>query len=186
MKTPINKKTIIAISVFALLTIAFIVLLILFINNNEQNRDIYENEIIRIKAGESVIGEYNLNELLEYCPAVEFNAVYKPSGRTPIQRTYTGIYLKDLLANMGIDLSLYETAQFTASDGMVKMYQISDITAEDNVFIAYLVQGKPFNKGIDALAYNKPEEDGGPFVVIKALDSVSQNRVKMLVEIALS
>lgn len=49
---------------------------------------------------------------------------------------------------------------------------------------AYLVNGKPFNKGIDPLAYSKEQEDGGPYVVIKAEDQVSQNRVKLLVEIS--
>lgn len=73
--------------------------------------------------------------------------------------------------------------RFTASDGMQKVYAIQDVTEEDNVFVANKVNGEFFNKGIDSLAYTKPQEDGGPYVVIRAKDSVSQNRVKLLVEI---
>ncbi|MEG1663425.1 MAG: hypothetical protein RR338_05505, partial [Clostridia bacterium] len=60
---------------------------------------------------------------------------------------------------------------------------IQDVTKSGNVFIAYKVGGKEFNKGIVGNGNTLPEEDGGPYVVIRTSDSFSNNRVKLLVSV---
>lgn len=183
-KLKLKQSNLIAIIIIVVITIAFVVMVPLYIKHNEGNKGLYEEKKIRIIIGDDVT-EYSFDELIEYSPSVEFTAVYKPNNMLPIQRTYSGIYLYDLLIALDVNLNDYTGAVFKASDGFQKAYTINEIMQADNVYIAYLVNGKEFNRGIDTLAYTKPEEDGGPFVVIKALDSTSQNRVKMLVEIKL-
>jgi len=180
-----SNPTKIAIIVIAVLAVAFGGTLTVFLIKNKDNRETYEEHNIIIYTGNTLIGEFSFDDLLEYSPAVEFKATYKTSGKPPVEKNYSGIYMKDLLEALNINLSLYTSVKMKASDGMEKVYSVNDVLEEGNVYIANLVEGKPFNEGIDPLAYLKPEEDGGPYVVIKAHDIYSQNRVKMLTEIIL-
>lgn len=183
MKKPLSRQALIAIIIIVALAVAFGVLLTVYLAKNRENRQIYEEQKIRILVGEQLVGEYTFQELSELSAEKNFNAVYKPSGKPAISRQYSGIELKGLLAALSIDLTDRQGVRFTASDGMQKVYTIQDVLEEGNVFVAHKVGGKYFNKGIDSLAYTKPQEDGGPYVVIRAKDAVSQNRVKLLVEI---
>lgn len=183
MKKPLSKQMLIAIIIIAVLAIAFGALLTVYLINNKENQQTYEEQKIRILVGEQLIGEYTFEQLAELSAEKTFKAVYKPSGKAAISRDYSGIELKELLEALSIDLSDKQEVRFTASDGLQKIYSMQDVRQEDNVFIANKVNGQSFNKGIDWLAYTKPQEDGGPYVVIRAKDTVSQNRVKLLVEI---
>ena len=179
----LSKNAKISIIIIAVLVVIFSISLTLFLLSNRENRNLYLQEKIKITAFGEKLGEYTLGELLEVSPAQEFEAVYKPNNMKPVKKTYTGIYLKDLVVGLDVDINRINHIKFAAGDGLQKIYGIQDVLEESNVYIAYLVNGKPFNTGILSFAYNKPEEDGGPFVVIRAKDKVSQNRVKLLVEI---
>jgi hypothetical protein len=183
MKKKLKKTTKIALIIVIIITVAFGVLLGIYLNQNKENIEIYEEEKIRILENDILLGEYSFSELTAYSEEVDFDAIYKPSGKVALEKTYSGIYLKDLFVNLDIDLTDKTAVYFTASDGLQKVYAIADILEEGNVYIADKVEGEYFNDGIDALAYSKPQEDGGPYVVIKAKDEVSQDRVKLLVEI---
>lgn len=177
------KVKIIAGCILSFLIILFGVLLVLQLKENKKNKELYETSKIKIIiTGEE--HEYTFEELSSLSQPVEFNAVYKPSNKNPITKTYTGIELRLVLEALGCDMDSIGQVVFTAQDGLQKVYRASDVKKVNNVYIAYLVNGKPFNKGIDPLAYSKEQEDGGPYVVIKAEDQVSQNRVKLLVEIS--
>lgn len=183
MKKPLSRQALTAIIIVAVLAVAFGSLLTVYLIKNRENRETYEQQKIRVLVGEQLIGEYTFEQLSALSAEKTFEAVYKPSGKPAISRQYSGIELKELFAALSIDLTGKQGVRFTASDGMQKVYAIQDVTEEDNVFVANKVNGEFFNKGIDSLAYTKPQEDGGPYVVIRAKDSVSQNRVKLLVEI---
>lgn len=177
-----NKNALIALVILVVLALLFGVTLFFFMKDNEDNVQQYEKREIAITInGERKV--YTFEELTEISQPVDFKAIYKPSNKEPIEKTYTGIELKELLEKLGADLENMNQVTFTAKDGFQKVYRADDVRKEDNVYVAYLVNGKPFNEGIDAKAYEKEQEDGGPYVVIKAEDQVSQNRVKMLVEI---
>ncbi|MDD4315784.1 MAG: hypothetical protein PHC84_01335 [Clostridia bacterium] len=186
MKKILKKQTVIAIIIIATLAVAFGALLAVYLVENRENREIYEEQKIRVLVGERLLGEYTYDELSALSTEEEFRAVYKPSGKPAIERSYSGIALKKLLQAMQIDVSDMQYVSFKASDGRQMLYTAADVLEDGNVYIANKVEGEYFNKGIDPLAYNKPQEDGGPYVVIKANDSVSQNRVKLLVEICVT
>lgn len=174
-----NKKALIATIIIALLLIAFAILLPIYLKSNEENREIYEEQKIRILNNDVLVGEYTLEEIMELSPAVEFQAIFKPNNALPIEKTYTGIYLKDLLVALDIDLVLTNSVQFKAMDGVQKIYTANDVLEENNVYIAFKVEGQLIKEGIGKVS----GDDGGPFVVIKAKDTVSKDRVKLLTEI---
>ncbi|MFW5780481.1 MAG: hypothetical protein ACOCWI_03405 [Bacillota bacterium] len=176
-----SKNTKIAIVIVAGLIVLFGVILTVLLLNNREDRALYTDEKIRIRTSQEVLGEYNLDELLQMSPETEFDAIYKPNNMPPIEKTYTGIYLLDLLDSLNIDIESVQSIKFKAMDGYEMIYSIEDILIEDNVYIAYLSEGQPFAEGIESNPY--PDEDGGPFVVIRAKDQTSQYRVKLLVEI---
>lgn len=179
----IKKNTLIAIITITILTAAFIAALIVFLDYNKENRQIYEEQKISVSVNGQEKGVFTFEELERLCAAENFKAVYKPSDMPPLEKVYTGIEVKGLLIALGVDLSAVSGVVFKASDGLQKVYAISDIMADKNVFIANKVNGKPFNKGVKIDAYKLDAEDGGPYVVIKASDLVSQNRVKLLTAI---
>lgn len=181
-----KKTNKIAIIIISSLAVIFIAILSIFLLTNQENRSLYEDEKIRIIYGDELIGEFTLNELLELSSAVEFQAIYKPNNALPIDRTYTGIHLRELIIALNIEMEDVSNIQFSAMDGMTKIYTKQDILQDNNVYIAYLVNGEPFSSGIISSAYNHPQEDGGPFVVIRANDTISQHRVKLLVEIKIN
>lgn len=174
----LKNNTIIAIIIIAVLVVVFSVLLVFYLKDIN-----YEEGKITIINGENDLGNYSFEELEDLCQSQTFTATYKPSGKLPKEKEYSGIELKELFSALDIDYQNSQGVLFTASDGMQKIYSADDIKQDSNVFIANKVEGKPFNKSILPNAYSKPQEDGGPFVVIKANDNVSQNRVKMLVRI---
>lgn len=180
----LSRTSIIAIIIVFILIAAFASLLPVYLKSTSENRELYEDQKIRIQYKDELIGEYTFSELVMLSPSVEFEATFKPSSLpAPIIRNYNGIFLKDLFSALDIDADSYSMVLFEAQDGLQKTYTKADILEEGNVYIANKVNGKPFNKGINSLSLSDPQEDGGPYVVIKAKDSVSQNRVKLLVEI---
>src|SRR5690554_2058041 len=144
----LTRNTKIAIIIIIILIIIFAISLTFFLLSNKENRDLYLEQKIRITAFEQTLGEYELEKILELSPQTEFQATYKPNNMKPIERTYTGVYLKDLITALNVDIESVNYIKFSASDGMQKVYSVDDIKEANNVYIAYLVNGKPFNKGI--------------------------------------
>lgn len=178
----LKKSTLIAVIIIVLLAVAFSVMLPLYLNSKKDLEQSYLEEKIIIQNGEETVGEYTIYELIDLCSETEFQAVYKPSGMTAETNSYKGVLIKDILTALNINLAGKTGLRCTAFDGVQKVYSISDVIDEDNLYIAYKVNGKLFKTGINAITY-KDSEDGGPYVIIKAKDSVSQNRLRMLVKI---
>ena len=174
-----------AIIIFLVLLVSFSVFLPIYLNYNKAYCELYQNSEIKIVAYGNELGVYTLDELLalEGVSEEDFSAVYDTSNSEPVQKTYTGIELKTVLLALDVDLENARTVTFKASDGMNKIYSQQDVIANNNVYIAYKVNGRLFNKGIDPFAYTKKAEDGGPFVAIKVSDIYSQNRCKLMVEV---
>lgn len=174
-----KKSTIIAIIILVVAAIAFGVMVGLMLTNKEKA---VEGKII-IKIGESET-EYDYSALMERVGGeVDFQAVYKRNGKVPVKKTYSGIELKAVFAGLNIDTQNAVGIRFTASDGLENMYPMEDVLMDGNVYIARLVEGIPFEKGILANGADLKTEDGGEFVVIKALDNVSQNRVRCMIKL---
>lgn len=181
----ISRPAIIAIVIISILLVSFAIFLPIYLKNNQDARLLYEGSEIKIVAYGEEIGIYTMEEILEIVDVEDFIAIYDTSSSDPVEKTYTGIELKELINALDINLQDARTITFKASDGVNKLYSQQDVVQSNNVFIAFKVEGEYFNLGIDPLASTKTAEDGGPFVVIKVSDIHSQSRCKMLVEIVI-
>lgn len=113
------KEKIIAGCILSFLIILFGVLLVLQLKENKKNKELYETSKIKIIiTGEE--HEYTFEELSSLSQPVEFNAVYKPSNKNPITKTYTGIELRLVLEALGCDMDSIGQVVFTAQDGYKK------------------------------------------------------------------
>ncbi|MDD3946656.1 MAG: hypothetical protein PHI19_02340 [Clostridia bacterium] len=184
----LSKQALAAIIILSVLAIAFAIFLPFYLKSNEENRRLYAEEKIKFSAFGEELGSYTLEELLalEGVQEAEFTDYYDTSISEPVEKTYTGIELGSVLTALGVDMREMRTATFKASDGAVKIYTYQEIRQENNVYIAYKVNGKPFERGIDGLGYTRDTEDGGPFVVIKVSDTFSNNRCKLLTEVIIA
>ncbi|MCL2630032.1 MAG: hypothetical protein FWD49_00745 [Firmicutes bacterium] len=181
MKKPISKNAIIAIVLIFVLAVAFGVGLYLILDFNKEFKELYESEKIRI-ISKDFVKDFSFDELKELATPKTFTATYKPNQRLPITREYTGFCLLDIFSALDIELSKSKGVSFMPSDGRETVYNINDILTPNNVFIAFKWDGKAFPKGNAGIS-PYPDENGGPFVVIRAKDLVSTNRVKWLVQI---
>jgi hypothetical protein len=183
-----NKITIIAISIIFVLGGIFGVALWYFLDDNEEQRELFRNEQIRIVVDGEIFGDFTFDELLEKGVQMgQFSAIFKPNQRQPIERQYEGIEVRDIFSALGIDLEAKSSIVFRASDGFrSSAYTISEVLTPNTVFIAVKYDGEEFIRGITAGFSPYPNEDGGPFVVIRRGDSTSQFRIRILTEISVA
>ncbi|MEG1646092.1 MAG: hypothetical protein RR123_01425 [Clostridia bacterium] len=175
-----KKSFIIVIALFITLIIVFSVSLALTLQGKDDKMELLNSATILLKFNgeEHKIDVAKLKEI----GTEEFKAVYKPSGIEPVEKIYTGVELIKILNYYNVALTEKSQIYFNAVDGMAKVYTAESVKLPQNVYIAYLVNGKPFNK--TSTNYKQDEqEDGAPYVVIKTSDKFSQNRCKFLVEI---
>jgi energy-coupling factor transport system ATP-binding protein len=155
------------------------------LESNKDLQKLFENDQLRIRVDGELIDDFTFGELEKLAPLKTFNAVYRPNNRQPRNRQYQGIELRELLEALEIDLEDRERVVFSAADGLQRSYSLADVLIENNVFIAVTYDGRVFRRGISATT-PYPQEDGGPFVVIRASDPFSQFRVRILVEIIMN
>ena len=180
----LSKTALAAIIIIVFLTAAFGVGLYFILRENGPYRDLFENNQIVIKVDGKEIGTYSVDELTELAGMKEFNAVYKPSRKDPISRVYSGFELKAVLEAAGVNMLEIKGVTFRGYDGFSKgLFPLSDLYKDNEIFVAVKYEGKDFIRAIKPSGSTYPEEDGGPFVVIKASDAFSNERMRGLVEI---
>jgi hypothetical protein len=101
---------------------------------------------------------------------------------TPVEKTYTGTEIIKVLQYFNIDLSIKSHIVATASDGLTRAYDIEKIKTENELYITYLSEGKPFYSD---MGIHNDGENGGPYVIIIKSEQFSNNRLKLLVSIDL-
>ena len=179
----ISKTSLAAIIILVVLAAAFGVGLWLILKDNKQYRVLYEDSRVKININSAELGAYTAAELTKMAGMKEFNAKYKPSGKSPIARTYHGFELKAVFQAAGIDIAEIKSVSFRAFDGYAKGLFPSDLYKDNEIFIAIKYDGKEFIRGVNSSGAHYPEEDGGPFVIIKASSEFSYDRIRGLVEI---
>ena len=180
----LSKTTLTAIIIVIVLAAAFGGGLYFLLRDNEPYRDLFENNQLKINVNGEEIRIYTVDELTGLAGIKEFSAVYKPSSKDPISRVYEGLELKAVLTAVGINISEVKSVSFRGYDGFTKgLFPLSDLYKDNEIFVAVKYGGKDFIRGIKPSGSTYPEEDGGPFVVIKASDVFSNDRVRGLAEI---
>lgn len=134
-----------------------------------------EDALLYVKAdGEEV--EVDFATILEL-PEKEFPAVLKRSGKAPVDTTYTGVQLKDLLAKLAVKTDSKTQVITKAVDGYTVALTMAEVLADDNVYIVYKRDGEDLG--------TKEEGGSGPYQVVIREDQFGQRWNKYLMEIEL-
>lgn len=127
--------------------------------------------IIKEEDLEIVLGYENIKALGE----VDFSAILDTSDTDPEEHIYTGVPLKNIIEEA--DFSLNDKSQVVVKgiDGYTVALSIEEVLDEENVYLAYAVNGKAL----------KPKSQGGsgPYQLIVRKDQFSQRWCKFVVEI---
>jgi hypothetical protein len=172
-----NKRTTIIIIVLAaVLAIALGVTAYLNMGNAKEKKALQENAIIVIKSGDKKLAEVNM-EYITGLGEKEFKADLKKSGKPPLEHSYTGVPMKNLFENLKIDTGSVSLVVLKAIDGYTSALTFSEVMEDDNVYIAFKIDGKSLG--------NKDNGGDGPYMAIIRKDPYSQRWCKFLTEIDL-
>lgn len=95
-----------------------------------------------------------------------FTANLKSSGQAPVEYTYHGVLMKDILEDAGVELNGKNSALVTAVDGYVVSVSMDKLMEKDNVYLAYMREGE--------LLGTYEEGGRGPYMMIIRKDKFSQ------------
>lgn len=169
-----NKNTIIIIIVVLVLVVGVFA----YLNRDliADKKEINESAEVLIR-GQDVEKQFTLDEVRKLGEK-EFTADLKSSGNPSEEHTYTGVPVKNLFEQAGIDIKEQEQVTIRSVDGYTIALSSEDILDDDNVYIAYKIDG-------DSLG---TREDGGsgPYQIIIRKDPFSQRWAKFVVEIELN
>jgi len=170
-----NKGVLLVATVTAALTAAVIVLALLNRDNIAPKKEAQENGIFYIYADET---EYAVTmDDIEALAPFNITANYKKSGQPPETRVYRGVSLKAVMERLGIDVSEFRSASFTAADGYASALTIAEAMDGDNCYVVTAMGGVPLG--------TKEDGGSGPYMMILANDQFSQRWCKFLLEVRL-
>ncbi|HHU29205.1 MAG TPA: molybdopterin-dependent oxidoreductase [Firmicutes bacterium] len=132
-----------------------------------------ENAIITIVA-DGTEYEVSFTEIQEL-EEVEFPAALRSSGKPPVDTSYTGVELKDILEKKGIETTGKTQVITKAIDGYSVALSMEEVLANDNVYVVYKRDGKDLG--------TKEEGGSGPYQIVIRQDEFGQRWNKFLMEI---
>lgn len=115
--------------------------------------------------------------LLEDLSPEEFKANLKSSGKDPVEHTYKGVMLKDVLASKGQSLEDKSQVIIRSVDGYTVALSPEEVAEDENVYIVYEMDGKPLG--------TKEDGGSGPYQVVIRKDPFGQRWAKFVVEVEL-
>ena len=167
------SKTKIVVGVLGVLILVLAVTLMLNKEGLDQRKEMMTNATINIK----IDGEENILSFDDLKKAGEekFEAVLDTSTTDPVVYAYTGVQLKNVLKDQGINLEGKTAVILTAVDGFTVAYSLEEVLLEGNVYVTYAREGEKL----------KSKEDGGrgPYQTIVVGDQFSSRRCKWLTSI---
>ena len=104
-------------------------------------------------------------------------ANYKKNGKESETRYYSGVSLRSVAESLGIDVSGYSSAAFSAADGYASALTITEAMDGENCCIVIAMGGEPLG--------TKEGGGSGPFMMILPNDQFSQRWCKFLIEVRL-
>ncbi|WP_312644678.1 molybdopterin-dependent oxidoreductase [Hydrogenoanaerobacterium sp.] len=101
----------------------------------------------------------------------EFSAVQKSNGKSPIERTFKGAALIDVLEFKGVFVSDSAQVVLSSIDGYAVTLSAAEVADRDNIWLAWEMDGTAL------------DENSGPYMVVVRKDAFSQRWAKQLCEI---
>ena len=167
-----KKNNIIIISsVIAALLIVVAVTAFLNAGNLEEKKALEQEEMIQISTGEVILGQIDMG-LVERIGPADFAATRDTSDSGPSEHLYTGVLLKNVLEELGIDIRDHDTVIAKAIDGYNVAYEASEVREEDNIYLAIARDGEALG--------SKSTGGSGPYQIIVKEDAFSQRWCKFV------
>lgn len=159
----------------AIIALVLIVAVTAFLNKDSlgDKKKMQDEAIVALKSSDNE-ATFNITEIKQLGEK-EFSANLKSSGKEAEQHKYTGVPLKNVFGHANISLEGKEQIIVKAVDGYTVALMVDEVLDDDNVYLAYEMDGEPFGK----------KEDGGkgPYQVIIRKDQFSQRWCKFVTEI---
>lgn len=124
-----------------------------------------ENAVFKVLVNGEEVAIRNMAEI-QALGEVDFDANLKKSGKDPITYEYSGVLLKTILEDAGVDLTDAKGVVVSAVDGYAVSVTMEKILTEDNVYLAYKRNGE--------LIGTREEGGKGPYQMIISKDLFSQ------------
>ncbi|MFA6940415.1 MAG: molybdopterin-dependent oxidoreductase [Clostridiaceae bacterium] len=144
--------------------------------NIEAKKESQDNATISFKSNGSEVAKKDMN-FVKTLAKSSFSANLKANGKKAVKHTYTGVPLKKVFEALNIKLDGKSQVIVTAADGYATVLTIDEVNVDDNVYLAYEMDGKPLG--------TKKDGGSGPFEVIIKNDSFSQRWCKFVSEVEL-
>lgn len=169
-----NKKRLYRFITIIIVALALAILLLAYLNHPQGTTD---TGIIRIKNQDKVIAVLTMKEI-QALPEVEKRVTIKSGSEGKTTDVWSGARMKDVLDH--VDPKLLQNAEQVlthAEDGFTSVLTPQEISASDDVLIAYEKNGE--------LLKGKAEGGLGPFRLILAKDPFGNRMTKYLNELEL-
>ena len=104
-----------------------------------------------------------------------FNKDLDTSDSGPVEHTYTGVPLKNVIEEVGIDFDNKKQVVVKAVDGYTVALTAKEVREDDNVYLVYQSNGKPLK--------SKKEGGTGPYRLVIKNDQFGQRWCKFVTEV---
>ena len=169
-----HKKGNPGLKIIGLLSGVLLILIGVFGFLNSGGEDLEEGKIV-IKAGGEVIGEITLDEIRDLPTVTRRMTVSSTAGLT--RHEYTATPLRGVLETLDPEItSKYRRIITRGADNYVSVFRMEEVTARNNVFLAYEDYGQP----LPSLAGDK-----GGIKIVGMEDQFGQRFTDYLVELQL-
>lgn len=161
-----NKKaTIIIGGIIVLLVVIIGVTSFLSREDIAQKKQLNNDAIFSVVLSGEEVATYTMEEIQKIGEKT-FDANLKTSGKDPIEYNYTGVLLKNILADAGIEEATIDKAIIYAIDGYAVSIAKEKLLEEDNIYLAYMRENE--------LIGSREEGGKGPYQMIISKDQFSQ------------
>lgn len=135
----------------------------------EEKLALNKEAIFEVVRDGEVVASYNMEDIANM-GEVQFYANLKSSGNDPVAHEYTGVLLKTIFEEAGLDPASSAGATVIAVDGYAAALTNEKLMADDNVYLAYKRDGD--------LLGDKVSGGYGPYQLVISKDKFSQFWVK--------
>lgn len=167
------SRTKIVVGTIAILVIILAVTLMLNKEGLKERKEMMDNATVILKMDDQEIILYF--DDLQKIGEENFEAVLDTSSSEPVTYGYTGVQLKNILHDQGLDLGGKKTVILTAVDGFTVVYSLEEVLVEGNVYLTYAREGQRLK--------SRDEGGKGPYQTIVISDQFSSRRCKWLTTI---
>ncbi len=139
----------------------------------KSKKQLEEEAMFKVLENGKEVTVFNMGEIRELGEK-EFKANLNTSGEDPIEYSYTGVPLKKIFIEAGVKLEDKSAIVVKAIDGYTVAVSIDKVLQDDNVYLAYMKEGKPLG--------NRENGGKGPYQMIISKDKFSQHWCKFAIE----